>query len=163
MLERLFRRESLFRVEREHGSEQIDAVVTQEWERSAPPTQGFAHFRGQAAFCLARLFVRGDVVAQRRDAGPDFFSWGAEVVADDGELLDVRVGGKEEVADGEFGDYAGYAPHVDGTRVVVAAVEEFGRPVEACYDVGCHGPTGVGEGAGETEICEFDGAVGGDK
>lgn len=77
-------------------------------------------------------------------------------------MRNVGFRGEEEVADGELGDDAANAPHVDAAAVVGGAEEELGRAVEARDDVVGHVRVGVCKAAGETEISEFDGVVGGD-
>ena len=115
-----------------------------------------------------------DVVRQLRHPGPVILRGCSDSLADLIELRDfplrfqqvlrVRdVGGGVGASDEELREDHPRRPHVDGPRVVAGAVEELRRAIPEGDDDMGHGVLGVGEGAGEAEVGEFDFAFGGDE
>lgn len=76
--------------------------------------------------------------------------------------MDIGVSCEERNAEEEFCEDEAHRPDVDGGAVGFGTEEEFGRAVPTGDDVAGHAAVGVGEGAGETKIAEFENAAGGD-
>lgn len=70
--------------------------------------------------------------------------------------MHIRIPREERRAEDEFGEDDAERPDVDGRGVEFRAKEKLGGTVPAGDDVGGHGTLWVGEGAGETEIGEFE-------
>ena len=119
--------DSLAWVQREGLHEQVDAVGADGAEE--------AH---EVVLPLGRLFFGDGVAREAGDAGPVVLGGRADGLADDGDLLDLCVGGHVGVAHDELGEDAADGPDVDGARVVLGAEEKLRGPVPARDDLGGH-------------------------
>ena len=152
VLEHLAGGDSGARVQGEGAHEQVDAVGADGAEAHLVPVLAADGGGGGHG-----------VLGELGDAGPIVVGRGANVVAYELDLVELRVPGEIRGAHDELSKDGADGPDVDGARVVLGAKEELGGPVPAGDDVGGHDLVGVGEAAGETEIGKLDLAVGGDE
>lgn len=153
MLEHLLGGNALPRVKREGPAEQIDALFAHRAE-SAKVVGPWAH-RDDA--------LGLDISLQLANAGPYILGGCTDAVRDELYLVDLGVTGQVRNAQDDLGHHRADTPDINCATVEFGTVQELRRAVPARDDVRGHVAIGIGEGAGKTEISQFDLAVGGNE
>lgn len=92
------------------------------------------------------------VLGQLGDAGPVAFCRGTDVLADQPDLINLRIARQVRSSENEFGKDGSNRPDVNGARVVLHAKEQLRWAVPSGNDVRGHVDVRIGEGPGKTEI-----------
>jgi hypothetical protein len=142
MLQSLFRRNSLRRVQRDHLHQQVQPKLIKVLEiilRVDP----------------LELRERTLVVWEVGNSGPSVVV-GRTVEGEDLEdLIDFGVAHEESLPLDQLDEDAPYRPNVNGKRVLLLSEENFWGPVPESFDFVGEGPDRDAESSGKTEICEL--------